>query len=248
MSIFNSRGVVIKSMDIKENDKMLWIFTEKFGKITVMARGTKKSKSRLMPISLIFCFANYTLFKGKSMFSINEGEIIDSFQEFLSDLDILTYTSYLCELIDLSMTEGESNRELFREFVTAFYLIKNKVGDIETLIRTFEIKLLTLTGYGLNLDSCVKCRKKLSVSNYLSYQYYGGICNECTKDNGKIISYTAFKVLSYLSRLPLDKVYRVNLNSKIKDEIYKVLSDLILQSYGRKPKSLEILYSLKRSD
>lgn len=201
-----------------------------------------------MPISLIFCFGNYTLFKGKSMFNINEGEIIDSFQDFLSDLDTLTYTSYLCELIDLSMTEGESNRALFKTFVTAFYLIKNKVGDIETLTRAFEIKLLTLTGYGFNLDYCVKCRKKLSVSSYFSYQYYGGICNECEKDNGKNISFAAFKALNYLSKLSMDKVYRVNLDSKIKDEIYKILSDLILQSYGKKPKSLEILNSLRGSD
>ncbi|MDF2502837.1 MAG: repair protein RecO [Clostridium sp.] len=226
----------------------MWIFTEKFGKITVIAKGAKKSKSKFMPISLIFCFGNYTLFKGKSMFNVNEGEIIDSFQQFLSDLDTLTYASYLCELIDLSMVEGESNRTLFREFVTAFYLIKNKVGDIETLTRAFEIKLLALTGYTLNLDYCVKCRKKIDTSNYFSYQYYGGICNQCDKSNGKTISFAAFKTLSYLSKLSLDKVYRVNLDSKIKDEVYNILSDLILQSYGKKPKSLEILDSLKRSD
>ena len=201
-----------------------------------------------MSISLLFCFGNYTLFKGKSMFNINEGEIIDSFQEFLSDLNTLTYASYLCELIDLSMIEGESNRTLFREFVTTLYLMKNKVGNMETLTRAFEIKLLTLTGYGLNLDYCVKCRKKLSVSNYFSYQYYGGICNQCEKNNGKNISFAAFKTLNYLSKLSLDKVHRVNLDSKIKDEIYSILSDLILQSYGKKPKSLEILDSLKRSD
>lgn len=239
---------MIKSMDIKESDRMLWIFTEKFGKITVMARGAKKNKSKIMPISLIFCFSNYTLFKGKSMFSLNEGEIIDSFQEFLSDLDILTYASYICELIDLSLTEGESNRELFKQFVTVFYLIRNKVGDMETLIRAFEIKVLTLTGYGLSLDYCVKCRKKLSSAAYFSYQYYGAVCNDCTKDNGSTISSAAFKVLAYLSKISLDKVHRVNIDNKVKDEIYKVLNDLILQSYGKKPKSLEILYSLKRSD
>lgn len=201
-----------------------------------------------MSISLLFCFGNYTLFKGKSMYNINEGEIIDSFQGFLSDLNTLTYGSYLCELIDLSMIEGESNRTLFREFVTAFYLIKNKVGDMETLTRAFEIKLLTLTGYGLNLDYCVKCRRKLSISNYISYQYFGGICNQCEKNNGKSISFAAFKTLNYLSKLSLDKVYRVILNSEIKEEIYRILSELILQSYGKKPKSLEILDSLKRSD
>lgn len=201
-----------------------------------------------MASTLNFCFGNYTLFKGKSMFSLNEGEIIDSFQEFLSDLDRISYASYLCELIDISMVEGESNRPLFKELLTSFYLIKNEVGDIATLVRAFEIKLLNLTGYGLNTDHCVKCRKKLNTSNYISYEYYGAICTDCERNNGKFVSYAAFNTLKFLSKLQLDKIYRVNLNHEIKDEIYSILSDLMFQSYGKKPKSLEILNSLGRND
>lgn len=213
-----------------------------------MAKGAKKNKSKLMSSSLDFCFGNYALFKGKGMFSLNEGIILDSFQEFLSDLDTIAYASYLCELIDFSMVEGESNRLLFKEFVVAFYLMRNKVGDLQTLIRAFEIKLLILTGYGLNMDYCVKCKKKLSTSNYFSYEYFGGICPECKRNNGKVISHAAFNTLKFLSKFQLDKIYRINLNNQIKDEVNGVLSDLIFQSYGKRPKSLEILESLRRND
>lgn len=240
--------MILKYRDVNENDKLLWIFSEKFGKINVMAKGAKKNKSKLMPASLTFCYGNYTLFKGKSMFSMNEGEIINSFQFFLEDLDTLTYASYLCELIDISMVEGESNRQLFKEFVSTFYFIESGIGDIETLARAFEIKLLNLTGYALNMDFCVKCRKKIQVSNYFSYEYYGGICSDCEKNNGKIISLAAYKTLSYLSRVSLDTVHKIKLNDEVKAEVYTVLSDLIYQSYGKKPKSLEILNSLRRSE
>lgn len=213
-----------------------------------MAKGAKKNKSKLMPASLTFCYGNYTLFKGKSMFSLNEGEIINSFQSFLEDLDTLTYASYLCELIDISMVEGESNRQLFKELVSTFYFIESGIGDIEILIRAFEIKLLYLTGFSLNMDSCVKCRKRIQVSNYFSYEYYGSICSECDRNNGKIISTAAYRALSYLSKVPLDTVHRIKLSGEIKAEIYNILSDLIFQSYGKKTKSLEILNSLRRSD
>lgn len=226
----------------------MWIFTEKFGKITVMAKGAKKSRSKLMPSSLNFCFGNYTLFKGRSMFSLNEGEIIESFQEFLSDLDTITYASYLCELIDISMVEGESNRALFKELLVAFYLIKNKACDIETLARYFEIKLLFLTGYGLDTERCVKCRKKINTSSYISYEFYGGICSECERNNGRNISFASFNALKFLSKISMDKIYRVNLSTKMKNEIYVILNDLISQSYGKKPKSLEILNSLRREN
>ena len=209
-----------------------------------MAKGAKRNKSKLMPLTLTFCYSNFTLFKGKSMFTLNEGEIISSFQELLEDLTTLSYGSYLCELIDISMIEGESNRELFKELITAFYLLKNKASDLETLLRAFEIKLLKLTGYGLSTEYCVKCRRKIVNSNYFSYENYGGICSDCSKENGKTMSFAAFKALNYLSKLDLPKVCRVRLSTEVKKEIESILEDLILQSYGKKTKSLEILRNL----
>lgn len=215
------------------------------GKISVIARGAKKNRSKYLPITINFCFCDFVFFKGKSMFSLNEGQIIDSFQEFLNDLDVLTYCSYLCELIDISMAEGESNRDLFRELVSTFYLIKNKVGDIETLIRAFELKLLRYTGYGLNLDYCAKCKKKLKTSSYISYKYYGGICNDCSKEGGIKVTQAAYSSLNYLNKLPLGKVYRVNLNKNVKKEISEILKGFISQNYARVPKSLELLNMMK---
>ncbi|WP_084756956.1 DNA repair protein RecO [Clostridium sp. DMHC 10] len=241
MAVFKSRGVVIKSQNLNENDKLIWIFTEKLGKISAIARGAQKNRSKYLPITINFCFGNYVLFKGKSMFILNEGEIIDSFQEFLNDLDVLTYASYLCELIDISMVEGESSRDLFREFVSTFYLIKNKVGDLETLARAFELKLMKYTGYSLNFGHCAKCKKKISSSNYISYKYYGFLCDDCTKEGGRSITPASYNALNYLNRTPIGNIYRVNLNEKIKKEVYGILGEFISQDYAKKPKSLEIL-------
>lgn len=232
---------MIKSQNLNENDKLIWIFTEKLGKISAIARGAQKNRSKYLPITLNFCFGDYVFFKGKSMFILNEGEIIDSFQDFLNDLDVLTYASYLCELIDISMIEGESNRDLFREFVSTFYLIKNKVGDIETLTRAFELKLMRYTGYSLNFNHCAKCKKRISSSNYISYKYYGFLCDQCAKDGGRAITPASYSALSYLNRTPVGNIYRVNLNEKIKKEVYEILSEFICQDYAKKPKSLEIL-------
>ncbi|URZ01142.1 DNA repair protein RecO [Clostridium felsineum] len=218
------------------------------GKISVIAKGAKKNRSKYLPISINFCFGNFVFFKGKSMFSLNEGEIIDSFQEFLSDLDTLTYTSYLCELIDISMAEGESNRDLFKEFVSTFYLIKNKVGDMETLIRAFELKLLKYTGYDLNFDYCSKCKKRIKKASYISYRYYGGICDDCSKEGGVAVNPAVYSSLNYLNKLPIEKVYRVTLNNDIKDEVFQVLKGFIGQNYAKLPKSLDLLNIIKRSE
>lgn len=241
LSIFKTRAVVIKTQDIKESDKLVWLFSEKLGKISTIAKGSKKSRNNLFTTTLQFCYGDYVVYKGKSLYTINESSIIDSFQDLLNDLDTLTYAAYFCELIDICMQDEESNRELFRHLVTAFYLIKNKAVDIETLARAYEIKVLEATGYGFNLENCCMCRKKLNHCNYISLQYSGGICSECERSNGIYVKQGTYNALKYLARISLENVYRVSLSKEIKQEMHNILSLVISQNYFRKPKSLETL-------
>jgi DNA repair protein RecO (recombination protein O) len=228
-------------MDLKESDKILWLFTEKLGKVSVVARGARRSKSRLLPLSLPFCFGEFVLFRGKSMYSLNEGEISNYFQSLLNDFISLTYASYLCELIDIALVEEESNRELFKDFISVFYLMQNKAIDFELLARAFEIKLLIYSGYSFNLDNCVFCGRKISSSNYFNIQYLGGICSECEKDKEIKISYACYNALSYLVRTPITNIYKLNLSKEVKEQIYNVLSIVIYNNFGKAPHSLEML-------
>ncbi|MEY7998959.1 DNA repair protein RecO [Clostridium sp. Mt-5] len=241
MTIFKTRAVIIKTQDIKESDKLVWLFTEKLGKISTIARGVKKSKNSLFSTTLQFCYGDYVLYKGRSLYVIDESSLIDSFQDLLNDLNDLTYASYFCELVDIAMNDGENSEEMFRCLVTSFYLMRSHAVDIETLARAFELKILQATGYGLNFDYCIMCRKKITSFNYLSLQYLGGVCDKCKKVNGIHIDYATSSALKYLSKTSLENVYKVVLSDKVKKELYKVLKLIISQNYFRRPKSLDTL-------
>ena len=118
LSIEKTKGVIIKSIDYKENDKLIWAYCEELGKITFIAKGAKKSKSKNLALTLPLCFADYIFFKGRNLYNLQEGKIINSFQGLLDNLDKLTYSSYICELIDICVEDGEVNKELFKEFIT----------------------------------------------------------------------------------------------------------------------------------
>ncbi|GIM28064.1 DNA repair protein RecO [Clostridium polyendosporum] len=191
------------------------------------------------------CFGEYVLFKGKNLYTLSEGKITNSFQGLLNNLEKLTYSSYICELIDICLQDEESNRFLFKEFITCLYLLNTDALDYEILIRSFELKLLKATGYGLNFDTCVFCMKKLSSTNYINLFYYGGVCEECPKEHGVYVSKGAYNALRFLNQTPMDKVYRLNVSREIKDEIYRVTSSIISLNYSKKPKSLEMLNYIK---
>lgn len=245
MSLVKCKGVVIKTQDYKENDKLVWLFTEENGKVSSIARGAKRSRSKFLSITLPLCYGEYVYYKGRGLANLQEGKIINSFQGLLDNLEKLTYSTYICELIDIALLEGESNKWLFKEFVTTLYLLNTDALNYELLVRSFELKLLKATGYGLNLDYCAICKKKITVSNYISLSYYGGVCEECERIHGLYISKGTYNALRFLCNTPSDKIYKLNLSDEIKKEIEKVTTFIISNNYSKKPKSLEMLNYLK---
>ena len=245
MALVKTKGVIIKVQDYKENDNLLWIYTEELGKVTCIAKGAKRSKSQLLSVTLPLCFGEYLLFKGKNLYNLQEGKIINSFQGLLNNLEKLTYSSYLCELIDICVENDEVNSALFKEFMICLYLLSTDALDYELLVRAFELRLLEATGYNLELDRCCICKKKISVADYISLSHYGGVCDECNKEYGFFISKPAYNALRFLKNTSMDKVYRLNVNDEIKKQMERVITNIIANNYSKRPKSLEMLSYIK---
>ena len=245
LSIEKTKAIIIKAIDYKENDKLIWAYCEELGKITFIAKGAKKSKSKNLSLTLPLCFGEYIFFKGRNLYNLQEGKIINSFQGLLNNLDKLTYSSYVCELIDICVQDAEVNKELFRDFITCLYLLNTDGMDYELLIRAFELRLLSATGYGLEFDKCCICKKTIGTSDYISLSHFGGVCVECNKEHGLYISKAGYNALRFLNNTSMDKIYRLNVNKDIKKQIEKVTTFIINSNYSRKPKSLEMLNYIK---
>lgn len=245
LDIQHTRAIVLKTMDIKENDKVVWIYSEDLGKVSFIAKGSKKKNSKFMSITQNFVFANFTIFKGKSAYLLNEGEIIDSFQDVLKDLETLTYSSYVCELLDLTQNEKEKNPMLFKEAIKMLYFLKNGVGNFEMLIRAFEVKLIRLSGYNLEMNNCTRCGIDIKVSEYFDLSNLGCICESCNKNNSFKITKGTNSTLTYILNNDIEKIFRLNINPIIKKELNLLLSHIINEIAVRPPKSLEMIKILK---
>lgn len=87
MIIFNTQGIVLKSVRYEENDIILTLFTRKLGKIAVLAKGAKKNKSSLLSSSQLFSYSNYTLKKQGNKYRVSQSDIIKSFYDISYDIE-----------------------------------------------------------------------------------------------------------------------------------------------------------------
>lgn len=207
-----AKGIVIKTMDYKEKDKILWVFTEELGKISVLCKGARTPKYRYQSLTRPMIFGDFLLFKGKSLYNLSEGTLVHSFSGVTSTLELLTYASYLLELVDIVTLDEEVQPYLYRNLITALYLLESEAIDLEIITLVYEIKLITLTGYRIGRQSVPF-----------------GISDE------------ALKAAEYFLRNEYAKSAEFALDLKIKEELKKITSFMIRDNYQRKPKSLELL-------
>ncbi len=162
MNKIKAVGVIIKTMEYRESDKIATIYTDVCGKISCLAKGAKKNKSKLTSATNDFIYGEFILYKGKSMYHMEDFSIIETFRQFAENLTKITYASYFCEIIDISCIYEEANVALFKEFITALYLLKLDIMNPETLAKIYEIKALSLNGFSIeDLETCSKSLKNV---------------------------------------------------------------------------------------
>ena len=86
MTEIKQNGLVISERDLGENDKLLIILTERYGKVPVVAKGAKSVKNRHMPSSQLFAYASFGLRKRGNFYFITDSDLIESYYDIRSDI------------------------------------------------------------------------------------------------------------------------------------------------------------------
>lgn len=94
-------GIVIRTIPYGESNKIVTLLTQEAGKITVMARGAKKPRSKLAAVTQPFTLGSFLIRKGRGMGTLSQGEQIESMRFIREDLEATSYASYILSLIHI---------------------------------------------------------------------------------------------------------------------------------------------------
>ncbi len=136
---------MIGRKDFGEADKIIVFLTEREGKLKALAKGVRKINSRRLSSLELGNQVKLLVYKGKAFDIITEVAVIDYFGLKTSSTQ-LGGIFFLCELVNRLLPEGESNRQIYQQFLEVRKAIKS--GKIEKIV-FFEAELLKLLGYGL---------------------------------------------------------------------------------------------------
>jgi DNA repair protein RecO (recombination protein O) len=145
----NLEGIVLKRRSIGESDRLLTIFTRKFGKLSIKAPGVRKITSRRSPHIEPLNVVIFSLYRGKGAPILTEAKTVLHFANIKNDLGRLATTYYLCELVDGLCAEGQEQEVIYALFHKALQDV-DKGADPVSLIAEFERQIITLLGFYRN--------------------------------------------------------------------------------------------------
>lgn len=247
MAVYKTEGIVLRTRNLGEADRIVTIYTSRNGKVDAVARGSRKAKSRMAGAIQLFTLGHYMIYPGRSLDRLTGADIIDSMVGVRDDLIKLAHGSYVAELADVMTMPGEPGEELFRLLLDTLTAL-HALHEPALVIRRFEIGLMHLLGYAPHLNSCVHCGSADGVdsSPRLSAKEGGLLCPACGSQDGSAIKVTR-ATIKWMIRLPETPAERLGI-FRLSDDEHKLLAR-VLRAYvdyrlPRPLKSVSFLDSL----
>ncbi|NLP36501.1 MAG: DNA repair protein RecO [Firmicutes bacterium] len=231
MKEIRTYGLVLHLRSLGEADKLVTLLTREKGKITAVARGSRKTKSKFSALLEPLTLGKFLLFRGKTLYTFIQGELIKTYTKLHHDLERLGYAQYFCELCERCLPEGEPAEQFFLFLLTALEALEQDSRPAR-VARCFEIGFLDLLGLRPALDACLHCGSQTGPFHFDPAQ--GGLlCSECPHPAESFpVGAAALAIMRRFLELGFYKLSVCQLPAEANKEIHQVSTKLLAHALG----------------
>ncbi len=246
MPLFSTEAVVLRKIDYRESDQIMTFLTPDYGRISGLVRGAKRIRSRFGASLEMLTYGRLIYFdrQGKNLVSINQFDILKSFQQIRENLIRSGSSQYMAELIIGFVPERESATEVFKLFVQSMEGMA-VTRDPEAVLRIFEIRFLSLIGFAPRMDACVFCGNWKGRFRF-SIKDGGLVCSSCEDHTAEADPVPEGILFFWKQALAMDltKMDRVRLQRRLNTGLKWLLHRYFLHLLGREIRSFIFLENL----
>ncbi len=253
------KGVVLRTTDISESDRMLTIYSEQRGLISACAKGARSLKSRKMSSSQQFCYSSFVLIEQGDKCWVREASPIESFFGLREDIERLALAGYIAEVVD-SVGTADPEPELLRLTLNSLFAIANGRADLPRIKAAFEMRALAILGFMPDILACHTCGERMG-EFYFDIMAGAIECRECHKRSENnhspltdpheshiiaLLSEGAKIALGYAIYSPLEKLFSFSIGDEDMHLFGRAAESYLLNHLERGFKTLDFYNEVKR--
>ncbi|MBI4334283.1 MAG: DNA repair protein RecO [Chloroflexi bacterium] len=248
--IYKTEAIVIQQKEIGEADRLLSLYTPSFGKLKVVAKGVRRTKSKMGGHLEVLNQCTVLLARGQSLDNVSQAQLLEPFLPLRDDLWRLSCGLYVAEMIERFAAERQANMDLYQLLQQTLHRIAAaRKGDL--VLRFFEMRFLDIMGYRPQLDRCVRCEEAIKAAPLAFSHASGGlVCAGCQGSlpagQLKPVSVNAVKSLRFMQDNPFETAVRLNLNGELASELEYLLRSFLFYVLENQIRSTEWLDRLRR--
>jgi DNA repair protein RecO (recombination protein O) len=226
--LYKTEGIVLRSMDLGEADRVLTVLTPRLGKLRVIAKGIRRTRSRLGGGLEPFSDVHLVLAVGRTFDVVTQAALEDPHLGLRNDLHSTAAAWYLVELADRFCEGTADSHGAFVLLAQGLSALDAAPLDVsrEVVARWFELHLLDAMGFRPELTRCLECGAEIGPEANAFAPVAGGVVGpECVHAalGGHPVSPEGLKVLRHLQRSSLTGVLRLRLATAVQREVERLL-------------------------
>jgi DNA repair protein RecO (recombination protein O) len=246
--LYRTEAVVLHRADLGEADRLLTLYTPRFGRLRVVAKGVRKLTSRKAGHLELFAHSRLLVARGRNLDIVTQAELIEPYEGLREDLTRIGYAFHLAELVMRLTKEEIENPALFDLLLDALGWLAEG-GNLRVTSRYVELRLLDHVGYRPQLFRCVRCNDEIRpVTNFMSFEEGGVLCPDCGGGvpRTRPLTMPALKILRFMQTRDYATCRRLQLRSVVLAELEEVLGNLLAFHMEARPRSLAFVRQLRR--
>ena len=247
--LYKTEGIVLKSTEYEEADKIVTIYTKNYGKITAIAKGVRKTKSKFGSSLEILTYSMFLFYKGRNIDIVSQVEILESFFTASKEVIKFAFAANCVEIVNKLTEEREINIGLFNLLKETLHCLR-KTNDPKLLTLSFKWQTMSLLGYRPALSQCCRCNKSVKDQKEMCFNIREGglVCNNCiAEDKVECINVSLYfvKLLRKILITHLSTISNATIPDTKMKELEKITNIYVSYHSEKSFKTDEFLKSLK---
>jgi DNA repair protein RecO (recombination protein O) len=180
--LLRTDGIVLQTRDLGEHDRLVTLYTREHGRLTAVAAGARRLRSRFAGALELFTWGDAVGFErpGRPLVRLDHFDVRRPFRAVREDLERLGQGARILEAVARLTGERDPQPAMFGLLVRALRALETEAPGRVQL--AFTLRLLDLLGHRPRLDRCGECGRAVGSTGVAFDPADGGIvCVRCRR-------------------------------------------------------------------